>query len=342
MTWRQFIRSIEADARRRQKAAARAERESMRRYRELVKRERELEKQSEKIRAENEAAQFENYLDLLVSVHKECADPWDWKLLASAAPPDAPVRRENQEAAARAAVESYKPGFFEKLFGGAKTKTAQLHAAVENGRAADEAAHFEAMRNYQEIYAAWKTTREVATHIVEREVSAYASALALTGALDELTAFQTQVALSAAEPDAVVCACKIMDDDLVPREEVKLTASGKLSSKAMAAGRYWTLYQDHVCSAAIRVAREVFAALPVSRVVVNIGPVQVNTKTGHREPVTFLAVHLTRDGLHRLNLSQIDPSDSMKNFPHRMKFKKTTGFELVEAMTLDEQWVTTG
>jgi hypothetical protein len=31
----------------------------------------------------------------------------------------------------------------------------------------------------------------------------------------------------------------------------------------------------------------------------------------------------------------------MKNFPHRMKLKKTAGFEAVTPMTSDEQWVTT-
>jgi hypothetical protein len=88
-------------------------------------------------------------------------------------------------------------------------------------------------------------------------------------------------------------------------------------------------------------AREAFAVLPVSRAVVNIGPVQVNTQTGHKEPATFLAVHFARDILNKLNLGQIDPSDSMKNFPNRMKFKKTAGFEPVQPMTLDEQWITT-
>jgi len=83
---------MEADARRRQRAAARDERESMRRYRELAKRERELEKQSERMRAENEAAQFENYLELLVSVHKESVSPWDWRALSSAPPPAGEAR----------------------------------------------------------------------------------------------------------------------------------------------------------------------------------------------------------------------------------------------------------
>lgn len=69
--------------------------------------------------------------------------------------------------------------------------------------------------------------------------------------------------------------------------------------------------------------------------------VRINSSTGHKEVPTILAVHFTRDALTRLNFAAIDPSDALKNFPHRMKFKKTTGFDPVDDMTADEQWITT-
>ena len=109
----------------------------------------------------------------------------------------------------------------------------------------------------------------------------------------------------------------------------------------MAAGKYWALYQDHVCSCALRIARETLAVLPVSRVLVNVRATRLDSSTGHPGVVTLLGVNIVREILGRLNLATIDPSDSMKNFPHRMKFKKTAGFEPVEPVTTDEQWVTT-
>ncbi|MBI5161247.1 MAG: DUF4236 domain-containing protein, partial [Micrococcales bacterium] len=127
----------------------------------------------------------------------------------------------------------------------------------------------------------------------------------------------------------------------VPKEELKLTAGGKVSNKDMPAGRYWALYQDHVCSCAMRMARETFAVLPVSRAIVNVRATRLDSSTGHPGSVTLLGVNFLRDVVGRLNLATIDPSDSMKNFPHRMKFKKTAGFEPVEPLTADEQWVAT-
>jgi hypothetical protein len=120
----------------------------------------------------------------------------------------------------------------------------------------------------------------------------------------------------------------------------RLTSKGKLLIRDMAKGRYLALYQDHVCSAAIRVGREALAVLPIARAVVNIGPIRVDPATGHRGPVTYLAAQFTRESLARINLQHIDPSESMATFPSRMRFKKTSGLEPIEVMTLDENWVT--
>ncbi len=313
----------------------------MRRQRELAKREQEIDKYAQHVRANHEAEQFANYLELLVSVHKDCGMNWDWPALAREEAPAHPIRIPHYESGARAALASYKPAFFEKLSGADKKRKNELTQAVLDASAADDRAYMEAVRQHQEAYAAWNVRRTQAQHILARDARAYPTVLQLSGALDELTAFQIQVSLTATEPDAIAFDCSITNDQTVPREEVKLTAKWTLTTKDIPAGRYWALFQDHVCSAAIRVAREAFAVLPVSRVVVNIGPVRLNSSNGHHEPVTFLAVHFARSALERINLANIDPSDSMKNFHHRMKFKKTTGFEAVEPITLDEQWITT-
>lgn len=341
MSWRQLMRAIEADTRRRERQSASAEREAMRRRRELAKREQEIAKYSEQMRARHEAEQFANYLELLLSVHKDCGPVWDWPAIAHEPPPAHPVRLTQHEAAARAAMQAYKPGFLERLFGTDKRTVTGLKQAIVEAHKADDAAYMEAVQGHQEAYSAWSMRNTQAQHVLARDTRAYSTVLQLSGALDELKAFQIQITLAAMEPEAIAFTCSIMDDQMVPREEVKLTAAGKLSTKEIPAGRYWALYQDHVCSAAIRVARETFAVLPVSRVVVNIGPVKLNSSTGHREPVSYLAVHFTRDALSRINLADIDPSDSMRNFQHRMKFKKTTGFEPVEPISLHEQWITT-
>jgi len=72
--------------------------------------------------------------------------------------------------------------------------------------------------------------------------------------------------------------------------------------------------------------------LPVEMVIVNAVGDILNTETGHTEERPILSVAIPRDTLIKLNFDQIDPSDSMGNFVHNMKFRKTQGFDAVEAI----------
>ena len=58
-------------------------------------------------------------------------------------------------------------------------------------------------------------------------------------------------------------------DHVIPRAAKSLLKSGKLSVKQKPKGAFHELYQDYVCSATMRVAREALALLPVQTVVVD-------------------------------------------------------------------------
>jgi len=98
------------------------------------------------------------------------------------------------------------------------------------------------------------------------------------------------------------------------------------------------LYQDYVCSVALRVAGELLALLPFQTVVVTATDKLLNSTTGHIEEQPILSVAIPRSTLDDLNLGLIDPSDSMQNFIHNMNFKKTKGFTAIEMV--DESAIT--
>ena len=100
----------------------------------------------------------------------------------------------------------------------------------------------------------------------------------------------------------------------------------------MQKGRYYEIYQDHVCGAALRAGRELLALLPVQFVVVHATTDLLNSATGHMEESPILSVALPRDTVGKMNFESLDPSDSMNNFVHRMNFKKTKGFTAVEKL----------
>ncbi len=77
------------------------------------------------------------------------------------------------------------------------------------------------------------------------------------------------------------------------------------------------------------IARDMFAILPVQNVIVHAVDNVLNTSTGHNEDITILSVNYDRIKLNKLNFATIDPSNSMQNFIHNMKFLKTSGFKSV-------------
>lgn len=336
---------MEADARRHRKAVERTrraqEREALRSFREQQRAMKAYEKAAEAERATREAAAFEAYLKLLVSVHKDCGEHWDWQALGNAADPPTPIRVSPNEAAARRALQSYSPSFLEEIFGRAKRRRAELVDRVEHARASDEHEHRERLEEHRAEVRLTAIRRRMAVAVLARDTEAYRAAIEHVSPFEELDSYDTTVIVSDAQPDTLVLRCEIKDQEVVPTEEVKLTASGNLSKKPMATGRYWALFQDYVCSCAIRVARETFAVLPVQRVVANVCTLGVDTSTGHQGVSTLLSVIFERSQLAVLNFTAIDPSDAMKNFPHRMNFKKTSGLQPVEPISADEGWVTT-
>ncbi len=161
-------------------------------------------------------------------------------------------------------------------------------------------------------------------------------------ALDYLGPFQTFQQLGSSlnvcitRPWCVEAWLTANNERIVPTEALSLTATGKVSRRAMPIGRYWALYQDHVCSAALRVAREVFALLPIPVTLVHVAYPCTNTQTGMPDRYSILSVAFEREAFAALNLNAIDPSDSMANFEHRMKYKRNTGFEPIELLGPDD------
>lgn len=82
--------------------------------------------------AEYEVDVWNNYIDVLQSVHKGCGDPVDWLSIARAdAPVVQPVFFGSKEAQARQAVQNYRPGFLSRLLKIDRKKKQKLNEAVD-------------------------------------------------------------------------------------------------------------------------------------------------------------------------------------------------------------------
>src|ERR1700749_3565814 len=92
------------------------ERASQRRRRESIKQFKIQQKQQEISNAAEAVKKYENYIDTLMSVHKEAMDRIEWKeVLKQPAPAPPDPSASNEELAVRKRVH-YKPSIFARLF----------------------------------------------------------------------------------------------------------------------------------------------------------------------------------------------------------------------------------
>ena len=328
MGWKGTMRSIMATARA-------MEREAQRRQRELERQRKHLEKMQELEQAAYEVEVYQNYLDLLLSIHTSCGKEWDWEEIAAEAPPPKPEKAD-REAQAQHKLDTYKPGFYARFVKRVEHNHAKLAQAVEQARKQDEAEYQAALKQYQEDHAEWKQTTGLAKRTLAGEAEAYLEAIRQVNPFGEITGLGSSIQCSTNGGEVIEATLVVNGEDVIPAEEKTLLKSGKLSVKKLNKGRFWELYQDYVCGCVLRVTRELFALLPVDMVITTAMGNLLNTRTGHKEDQPILSVAMPRKTLEGLIFDMIDQSDSMENFVHRMNFKKTKGFSAIEAIKPEE------
>lgn len=325
MGWKGTLRSIAA-------AQRRAEREAKRRQRELERRRKELEKMREIEQAAYEVQVFENYIDVLASIHKDCSESWDWDSIRSSPPPSKPENINKNENKARKEYEEFKPRLMDKIFGRVESKKRELKSAIYQGAQDDEDLFREAMNKYETDYADWEAIRDLAGKLLEKDQNAYLDAIRQTDPFSEINQIGSTIKFNVVNEEIVEAVLQVNGEEVIPKESKRQLKSGKLSTKKMSKTKFYELYQDYVCGAVLRVARELMALLPIEMVIISAVGEILNTKTGHLENLPILSVALPRKTIDKLNFELLDPSDSMDNFVHNMKFLKTKGFKPVERL----------
>lgn len=325
MGWKGALRSMAA-------AQRRAEREARRRQRELERQREQLEKMQELEQAAFEVQVYENYVDLLRSVHKECGDDWDWEAIGSSDAPDRPIREQTHEESARSRLDSYEPGVVDKMLSRTESKRQELLTAVDEARQADEREYQEALGRYNVEYAEWEAARQLAVGITAGRATACLEAIKQTDPFGDISELGSPIDCRAESSSLIEATLCVKSEEVIPSKEKRLLSSGKLSVRAVPKTRFYEQYQDYVCGCVLRVARELFALLPIETVIVHATSNLLNTETGDLEEQPILSVAVPRKTLARLNFETLDLSDSMANFVHRMALRKTRGFSAIEPL----------
>jgi hypothetical protein len=316
-------------------ANRRAEREEMRRHRQLERASRESAKLEALAQASMSVDLYEMRIARITSVHQECGNTWDWESIAAAPAPSEPKPITTNESAARAQANAYTPTLFDKLLGRVDRRRRDLTAAIETARRADSALSAKARAEYEEALKDWKETRALAQGVLSLNPEAFGSAAEELSPIAELSELGSRVDITFRSEGRAAVILQVNGEAVIPAEVCSLLKSGKLSQKKMPVTQFYELYQDYVAGAVFRIARELFALLPLKTVVVTAMGHLFDSSSGHSADHPILSVVMPRSTFQALNFATLDPSDALRNFVHRMNFRRGKGFEPIEPLNLD-------
>ena len=306
-------------------AERRREREAQRRLRELERQEREQKKLSDKEKARLEVETYENRVELLRSVHKEQGEVWDWPAVAASLPPPCPQRFSHHEQKANQRFAVIQP----------ERKDA-AQSMLEQARLQDERDFQAAMQSYSEQMAEWEKLKNMARRILAGEHRAYTEALVEFNPFADISDLGSSINFTVHTTKLVECVLKVSGKQIIPAEVKTLTASEKVSVKPMPKGLFHDIYLDYLCGCVLRVAREIFALLPVDTVLVTAAADSLDSRTGHTVEQPVVSVALPRADVAQLNFDQLVPADAMEHFQRRAEFKasrKTEAFQPIAPLT---------
>lgn len=315
MGWKGTLRTLSA-------AARAAERDAQRRHKQALK---------EQIIEESATAvdDWENYVNDLVSIHTDMNDMIDWHAIAAKVCPEKPQMKSDYQKKSEVALATFKPSIFHFFKGGSKKLCQRLKDALKEAPERDRIDYDARKAKYADDVSEWEADTNLARRLVAGEDEAIKEVIEEMQLLTKEELIGSRVDFSISE-GTVHAQPEVHGDDIIPNFRRKQLASGKLSETKMPAGQFNELYQDYVASVALKIAGDLFHILPLDEIFVTCSTRMLNPQSGHQELTPILSAQIIRETFMKLNLNNVDPSDSMANFNHTMNFKKTKGFAPVD------------
>lgn len=153
----------------------------------------------------------------------------------------------------------------------------------------------------------WSYYHSIAGNVLKGDIDTYLKLIYEVNPLDDLMSYGSGFEFGTDNS-------KLIEVEFSVNEEALSDAKSSMDSSD-----YNTLLQDYICSMAIRVARDMFALLPISNTIVHA---LLNGDT-------ILSVNFDRATASKIKYGFIDPSDTVERFKHNMNFNEAVGFSPV-------------
>jgi len=320
MGWRGAVRTLGAIARQ-------AERDSQRRRKTLARAE-----------AYKEATNtVDNYNDIstrLTSIHKACSKLTDWRKIADLPPPKKPTKSDELSNKAHNAWLNYKPNIFDQFFKLTEKRKEKLFRHISEAEQKEKDQFQELLVAYNEDLEKWKEDSSLAKRIMAKDPSSYKEAIASSRTFAEIADLGTGAKFNVFDDGTIKIVVQVHSESAFPKDNYTVLKSGRVSQKQTPKSEFYQKYQTYICGCVLRMASEIFSLLPVDLISVTAVDMLVDPATGHLKQQPIVSALIPRETLKGMDLEFLSPADSMKNFVHKMSFKKMSGLSVVEEVLL--------
>lgn len=153
----------------------------------------------------------------------------------------------------------------------------------------------------------WEYYHNMAPKILAGDIDSYLKLIYEVNPLDDLLSYGGNFEFGTDNPRKI-------EVEFTVNEETLNSAKKQMNNI-----EYNTLLQDYVCSFCIRIARDMFALLPISNTIVH----------AVLNGMTIISVDFDRQSLSKVKFGYIDPSDTLSKFKMNMNFTVNEGFGIV-------------
>ena len=153
----------------------------------------------------------------------------------------------------------------------------------------------------------WEYYHNMAPKILAGDIDAYLKLIYEVNPLDDLLSYGGNFEFGTDNPRKI-------EVEFTVNEETLYSAKKQMNNI-----EYNTLLQDYVCSVCIRIARDMFALLPISNTIVH----------AVLNGMTIISVDFDRQSLSKVKFGYIDPSDTLSKFKMNMSFTVNEAFGIV-------------
>lgn len=150
----------------------------------------------------------------------------------------------------------------------------------------------------------WEYCHSVAARVLSGDIDTYFTVIQDINPLGDLLEYGTSFEFGTDSPQ-------------------KIEVEFQINQQNIAISKTTSEYQDYVCSIAIRIARDMFALLPVQNVIVHA-----------MDSVDILSVCFDKKTFSTLKFNFIDPSDTVNMFNSKMNFNETNGFNEITRLKM--------